>query len=113
MSERSAESSGLKCGVLWASCISALLMVLGYKLCRVGEYHAWFVHLYRSAIRGRSDNRSPRQQHQAHRPQRAGRLCVRDVIFDRDGHGGNLLCVDGSALGYGGNDRCGPAGARG
>ena len=30
MSDRSGESSGLKCGVLWASGISALLMVLGY-----------------------------------------------------------------------------------
>ena len=30
MSERSGESRGLKCGVLWASGISALLMVLGY-----------------------------------------------------------------------------------
>ena len=30
MSERSGESSGLKCGVLWASGFSALLMVLGY-----------------------------------------------------------------------------------
>ena len=30
MSERSGESSGLKYGVLWASGISALLMVLGY-----------------------------------------------------------------------------------
>ena len=32
MSERSGESRGLKCGVLWASGISALLMVLGYYL---------------------------------------------------------------------------------
>ena len=30
MSDHPSESSGLKCGVLWASGISALLMVLGY-----------------------------------------------------------------------------------
>ncbi len=30
MSDDLCESSGLKCGVLWASGISALLMVLGY-----------------------------------------------------------------------------------
>ena len=30
MSDHPSESSGLKCGVLWASGFSALLMVLGY-----------------------------------------------------------------------------------
>ena len=30
MSDHPSESSGLKCGALWASGISALLMVLGY-----------------------------------------------------------------------------------
>ena len=30
MSDHPSESSGLKCGVLWASGISALLIVLGY-----------------------------------------------------------------------------------